>query len=304
MDKDSNMTKTLDIIVPFYNEQECIDELFKRLFNVRELLARDLITNFIFVNDGSSDNSLEIVESYAKNYSFIKIISFSRNFGHEIAVTAGLDFSTADYTAIIDSDLQDPPELLIEMYKKIQDGYQVAYGKRMKRKSETVFKKVTAFLFYRCLNSLCDTKLPTDTGDFRLMTAEVREAVKRLREHQRFMRGLLTWVGFKTVPVYYNRDERVAGETKYSPISLIKLALSAIFELSTTPLKLIWGLALLLALLAGILLLLHKNLYSVIMFAGCIPTFSIALAAAYIGRIYDETKNRPLYIVDRTVNLN
>ena len=298
--------KTLDIVIPFYNEEDCIEELFKRLLGVRKDLAVEgLETNFIFVNDGSVDGSSIIVENLARANKFIKLVNFSRNFGHEIAVTAGLDYSSGDYTAIIDSDLQDPPELLIEMYKKLKEGdYQVAYGKRLKRKSETAFKKVTAFIFYRLLNSLCETKLPTDTGDFRIITASVRESVKQLREHHRFMRGLLTWVGFKSVPVYYNRDERIAGTTKYSPLSLIKLALTAITELSTTPLKLIWWLAGIMALLSIIMIVLGKNLYSVILFAGFVPTFALGLTTAYIGRIYDETRNRPLYIVDKTFNLD
>ena len=142
--------KTLDIIIPFYNEEDCIEELFKRLLDVRKDLAVEgLETNFIFVNDGSADNSGKIVENLANSYRFVKLINFSRNFGHELAVAAGLDYSTADYTALIDADLQDPPELLVDMYKKIQEGYQVVYSKRLKRKSETAFKKVTAFLFYR-----------------------------------------------------------------------------------------------------------------------------------------------------------
>lgn len=302
--KEDSMAKTLDIVIPFYNEKDCVEELFKRLCNVRKVLSVEGVdTNFLFVNDGSSDNSEAIVENLAAANKFVKLINFSRNFGHEIAVTAGLDYSTADYTAIIDSDLQDPPELLVDMYKKIQEGYQVVYGKRLKRKSETAFKKVTAFLFYRFLNSLCETKLPTDTGDFRLMTAQVRESVKNLREQHRFMRGLLAWVGFKSAPVYYNRDERIAGKTKYSPVSLIKLALAAITELSTTPLKLIWWLAGLLALLTIIMLFSGKTLYSAIMFAGFIPTLALGLTTAYIGRIYDETRKRPLYIVEDTFNI-
>lgn len=299
------MLKTLDIVIPIYNENGCIDELLKRLLNLREDLSKEnLDTRFIFVNDGSTDNSLQMLEGYAEKYKCVKIINFSRNFGHEIAVIAGLDNSTGDYTAIIDADLQDPPELIKDMYKKIQEGYQVAYGKRLKRKDENAFKKVTAYLFYRLLNKLCDIKLPTDTGNFRLITADVRNAITKVREHKRFIRGIAVWVGFKSVPVYYDREGRFAGETHYSLSAMLKLALAAIFEMSTAPITLIWWLASILFIAFLAFLIAGQHIISAIMFVGFIQVIATAIVGLYSGRIYEETRNRPLYIIDKITNNN
>lgn len=298
------MEKTLDVIVPLYNEKDCVEELLTRLFKLREdFKAESVDTRFIFVNDGSSDCSPEIVASYAKDNDFVKLINFSRNFGHELAVMAGLDYSKADYSAIIDADLQDPPELIKKMYSKIKEGYQVVYGQRNKRENESVFKKVTAYCFYRFMNALSDTKLPNDTGNFRLITADVRNAILKVREHRRFLRGIAVWVGFKSTPVYYDRVGRFAGETHYPLKAMFRLAFNAIFEMSTKPLYVIsWG-GLLLLLLSSISLFMNKLLFGAVFFVGSLQLFAIAIVGAYIGRIYEETKNRPLYIVDNTINL-
>lgn len=298
------MEKTLDVIVPLYNEKDCIEELMGRLFKLREDFKTELVdTRFIFVNDGSTDCSPEIVENYAKDYNFVKLINFSRNFGHEIAVLAGLDYSKADYCAIIDADLQDPPELIKEMYSKIKEGYQVVYGQRNKRANESVFKKVTAYCFYRFMNTLSETKLPNDTGNFRLITADVRSAILKVREHRRFLRGIAVWVGFKSAPVYYDREGRFAGETHYPLKAMFRLAFNAIFEMSTQPLYVIsWG-GVLLLLLAVISLLMTKFLFGAVFLVGSLQLFALAIVGAYIGRIYEESKNRPLYIVDNTINL-
>ncbi len=303
--KEDSMAKTLDIVIPFYNEKDCVEELFKRLCNVRKVLSVEGVdTNFLFVNDGSSDNSEAIVENLAAANKFVKLINFSRNFGHEIAVTAGLDYSTADYTAIIDSDLQDPPELIKAMYKKIQDGYQIIYGQRIKRANETFFKKATAFMFYRLINALCDIQLPNDTGNFRLITADVRNALVRVREHKRYIRGIAVWVGFKSAPILYERDGRFAGETHYKLSSMIKLALTAIFEMSTAPLALINWLCLFVFLGAFTAFIMGNSIIATILLTGSILLFAISILGIYIGRIYDETRNRPLYIVDKTFNLD
>ena len=212
------MRKSLDIIVPVYNEEECIEQTISRLTGVRESLYNELDVNFIFVDDGSQDKSLAILEEYASKNPYIKALSFSRNFGHQFAVSAGLDYAKGDYVAIIDADLQDPPELIKDMYEKTKEGYQVVYGKRLKRRKESAFKKFTAFAFYRVFDSLCQIKVPTDTGDFRLITREVADALKNMPEKHRFIRAMVPWVGFNSTPLYYNRDERFAGVTKY-PVS-------------------------------------------------------------------------------------
>lgn len=305
------MKKLLDVIVPVYNEEACITETIQRLFNLRNLLIDELDVNFIFVNDGSRDKSLDILKNFASKYPFVKVVGFSRNFGHQVAVTAGLDYSKGDYAAIIDADLQDPPELIKDMYLMSKDGgYDVVYGKRLKRKSETIFKKFTAFAFYRLLNSLCQIEIPTDTGDFRLITREVAEAVKSMPEKHRFIRGMVPWVGFKSAPLFYNRDERFAGETKYPLSKMLKLAFDGIFSFSVKPLKFITdaGIAVLVmalaAFLAGIIFRCPISVISsVVLFVGGLQLIALGVIGEYVGRIFEESKNRPLYIVKDKINL-
>lgn len=306
------MRKSLDIIVPVYNEEECIEQTISRLIGVRESLYSELDVNFIFVDDGSKDKSFAILEDYASKNPFIKALSFSRNFGHQFAVSAGLDYAKGDYIAIIDADLQDPPELIKDMYEKTKEGYQIVYGKRLKRKKETAFKKFTAFAFYRIFDSLCQIKVPTDTGDFRLITREVANALKNMPEKHRFIRAMVPWVGFKSTPIYYNRDERFAGVTKYPLSKMLKLASDGILSFSTKPIKfihilagtlmmiaaalfitgLLWGNAFLLCLLAGL-----------IFFVGALQLFAIGIVGEYVGRIFEEVKNRPIYIVQKKLNI-
>ena len=215
--------KTLDIIVPVYNEEACLNQTIERLLNLKEKFKGKLSVSYIFVNDGSKDKSAQILEEFAKKDKSIKVINFSRNFGHQMAITAGLDYSKADYSAIIDADLQDPPELIYDMYEKSLEGFDIVYGKRLKRESETAFKKLSAWGFYRVLKSLCNIEIPTDTGDFRLITKNVREAFNKMREKHRFIRAMVPWTGFKSAPVYFNRSERFAGETKYPLSKMLKL---------------------------------------------------------------------------------
>lgn len=305
------MKKLLDVIVPVYNECACISETIQRLFNLRNLLIDELEVNFIFVNDGSKDKSLDILKSFAMKYPFVKVIGFSRNFGHQIAVSAGLDYSKGDYVAIIDADLQDPPELIKDMYMMAKDGgHDIVYGKRLKRKSETFFKKFSAYAFYRLLNSMCQINIPTDTGDFRLITREVAEAVKSMPEKHRFIRGMVPWVGFDSVPLYYNRDERFAGETKYPLSKMLKLAFDGIFSFSVKPLKFITdaGIALFImaaaAFAAGIFFRCSVSVISsVVLFVGALQMIALGIIGEYVGRIFEESKNRPLYIVKDKINL-
>ncbi len=306
------MRKSLDIIVPVYNEEECIEQTISRLCGVRESLYNELDVNFIFVDDGSRDKSLAILEEYASKYPFIKALSFSRNFGHQFAVSAGLDYSKGDYVAIIDADLQDPPELIKDMYEKTKEGYQVVYGKRLKRKKETAFKKFTAFAFYRVFDSLCQIKVPTDTGDFRLITREVADALKNMPEKHRFIRAMVPWVGFKSTPLYYNRDERFAGVTKYPLSKMLKLASDGILSFSTKPIKFIHILAGFLMLISVLLLVTGLFWYNafllcllagLIFFVGALQLFAIGIVGEYVGRIFEEVKNRPIYIVQKKLNI-
>ena len=293
--------KTLDIIVPVFNEESCIDETIKRLENVRENLNSELDVNFVFVNDGSKDETANIIATYGQNNKYVKLINFSRNFGHQIAVTAGLDNTNADYVAIIDADLQDPPELIIDMYNKTKDGYDIVYGKRLKRENETAFKKFTAFAFYRVLNYMCDIDIPKDTGDFRLMTKPVVDTLKNMPEHHRFIRGMVPWTGFKSTPIMFNRDERFAGETKYPLSKMLKLASNAIFSFSTKPLKVFYVIGILLLFLA---ILNISNVYLTSLFlVGALQLFGMGLLGEYLGRIFDDAKDRPLYVVKNKINL-
>lgn len=294
---------TLDIIVPVFNEEDCLDEILRRLNGVKDSFKNILDVSFLFVNDGSRDKSADILKAFSEKYDYVKVINFARNFGHQIAVTAGINNTNADYVAIIDADLQDPPELIVDMYKKSLEGYDIVYGKRLKRDKETAFKKLTAFGFYRVLNYMCNLDIPKDTGDFRLITKKVVEVLKNMPEHNRFIRGMVPWVGFKSAPVEFNREERYAGETHYPLKAMIKLASNAIFSFSTKPLVMINYLAGL-VLLLSIFSFLRLNLISAtILFVGSLQLLAIGIVGAYIGRIYEEAKGRPLYTIKDKFNL-
>ena len=294
---------TLDIIVPVFNEEDCLDEILRRLNGVKDSFKDILDVSFLFVNDGSRDKSADILKAFSEKYDYVKVINFARNFGHQIAVTAGINNTNADYVAIIDADLQDPPELIVDMYKKSLEGYDIVYGKSLKRDKETAFKKLTAYGFYRVLNYMCNLDIPKDTGDFRLITKKVVEVLKNMPEHNRFIRGMVPWVGFKSAPVEFNREERYAGETHYPLKAMIKLASNAIFSFSTKPLVMINYLAGL-VLLLSIFSFLRLNLISAtILFVGSLQLLAIGIVGAYIGRIYEEAKGRPLYTIKDKFNL-
>ena len=294
---------TLDIIVPVFNEEDCLGEILRRLTGVRDSLKASLEVSFLFVNDGSKDKSADILKTFAEKFEYVKVINFARNFGHQIAVTAGINNTNADYVAIIDADLQDPPELIVDMYKKSLEGYDIVYGKRLKRDKETMFKKLTAFGFYRVLNYMCNLDIPKDTGDFRLITKNVVDVLKNMPEHNRFIRGMVPWVGFKSAPVEFNREERYAGETHYPLKAMLKLATNAIFSFSTKPLVMINYLALFVMLLAIYSFLRLNMLSATILFVGSIQLIAIGIVGAYIGRIYEEAKARPLYTIKDKFNL-
>ena len=296
-----------------YNEEEVIEETYHRLKNVMDKIGESY--ELVFVNDGSKDKSAQIISELVKTDENIRLIDFSRNFGHQIAVTAGLDYVQGQAIVIIDADLQDPPEVIPQMLEKWREGYDVVYGKRLKRQGETAFKKASAHVYYRILGALTDGNIPRDTGDFRLIDRKVCEAIKRLPEKNRFLRGMVNWVGFNQVAVEYVRDERWAGETKYPLKKMLKFAADGIFSFTYKPLKLAPYIGLFLSVIGFIYLLvvLFQKLFTDTALTGWASIMAVSLVfhgitlvilgiiGEYIGRIYEEVKGRPLYIVKETI---
>ena len=236
--------KKVSLVIPMYYEEEVAEECYNRVTKVLSTL-QDYTYEIVFINDGSKDKTLEILEGIAKKDINVKVISFARNFGHQCAVTAGLQFVTGDAIVIIDADLQDPPELIPDMLKLWENGNEVIYGKRKTRDGESKFKLLTAKMFYQTLNALSDVDIPKDTGDFRLVDKKVVDVINSLPEHNKFLRGLFSWVGFKQTPFEYERKERFAGKTKYPLKKMLKLASDGIISFSTKPLKIVGGLGIL-----------------------------------------------------------
>ena len=300
-----------------YYEEKVAEECYNRLTNVLKNI-KDYEYEIIVINDGSKDKTLEILEKLAQNDENLKVISFTRNFGHQAAVTAGLKYVTGDAIVIIDADMQDPPELIPEMLKLWEDGNEIIYGKRKTREGETAFKLLTAKMFYNTLNALSDVEIPKDTGDFRLVDRKVVDTINLLPEHNKFLRGLFSWVGYKQTPFEYERKERFAGKTKYSLKKMLKLASDGIISFSNKPLKIVGGLGII-SIIISICILIYallsyifklNNLSSgwtslmvaITFFAG-VQLLSMWIMSEYIGRIYDETKQRPQYIIDKKINL-
>jgi glycosyltransferase involved in cell wall biosynthesis len=307
----------LSVVVPVYNEEESIVETVKRLQKLRDDLAQEVSVELIFVDDGCKDKTLTHLRIFAEQSQSVKIISLSRNFGHQIAITAGIDLAAGDYVAVIDGDLQDPPELIADMYRKALTGFDVVYGKRRTRAGETIFKKVTAAGFYRLLNYMCEIDIPTDTGDFRLMSRKVVDAFKQMRERHRFVRGMVPWLGFKSAPLEYDRAERFAGETKYPLSKMLTFATNAILSFSSKPLTVAirLGLLTIVAGLTGVAYMLYLKLFtstlvpgltaillSIVLFSG-VQILLIGVVGEYIARIFEEIKGRPLYLVTETINI-
>ena len=308
--------KKVSVVIPMYYEEEVANECYTRMKKVLGDL-KNYEHELIFVNDGSKDKTLPILEEIAKKDNNVKVISFSRNFGHQAAVTAGLKKVTGDAIVIIDADLQDPPELIPEMLKLWEDGNEVIDGKRKTREGESHFKLFTAKMFYKTLNALSDVEIPKDTGDFRLVDRKVVDTINSLPEHNKFLRGLFSWVGYKQIPYEYERKERFAGTTKYPLKKMLKLASDGIIGFSTKPLKLVGALGILSIVVSFIILIYAlisfafrlNNLSSgwtslmvaITFFAG-VQLLSIWIMSEYVGRIYDETKKRPQYIIDKEIN--
>lgn len=309
------MKDLISVVVPMYFEEEVAQECYNRLKEV--MIKNDINYEFIFVNDGSTDRTMDILKRIAMDDYRAKIVNFSRNFGHQTAVTAGIDYAKGDAIVIIDADLQDPPELIPSLIAKWEEGYEVVYAKRKKRVGETWFKLITAKYFYKFINYMSDIEIPKDTGDFRIIDRKVANEFKKMTERNRFVRGMFSWVGFRQTYIEYERDERFAGETKYPFKKMIKFASDGIIAFSTKPLRIVMTLG-----FASVLLSILVLLYSIvtklignevqpgwasimvaITFFSGIQLLGLGIVGQYIARIYDESKNRPIYIVRDTVNL-
>lgn len=297
------------VVVPMYNEEAVIEETHRRLKAVMDGTGEPY--ELIFVNDGSRDSTVEIVNRLCRENPHLRLVNFSRNFGHQIAITAGMDYAQGDAIVVIDADLQDPPEVILKMIEKWKEGYEVVYGKRLKRKGETLFKKLTALMFYRLLRSMTNFDIPLDTGDFRLIDRKVCDVLKGLKEKNRFVRGLVSWVGFRQTSVEYVREERWAGETKYPLKKMVRFAMDGITSFSHQPLRLATYIGFAISGLSFIYLLIvvlqrlftnttawgWTSIVAINLFFNGIVLILLGVIGEYIGRIYDETKNRPLYIV-------
>ena len=309
--------KKISVVIPMYYEEEVVKECYSKMTEVLQKI-NEYDYELICVDDGSRDKTLRILEQLAVNDEKLKVISFTRNFGHQCAVAAGLKYASGDVVVIIDAYLQDPPELIPEMLKLWEQGNEVVYGKRKKREGESAFKLFTAKIFYKTLNALSDVDIPRDTGDFRLVDRKVIDVMNSMPEHNKFLRGLWGWIGFKQVPYEYERKERVAGKTKYPLKKMLKLASDGIIGFSTKPLKIV-GLLGIISIFISIAILIYSlisyayglnNLtvgwtsimVTITLFSG-VQLFSIWIMSEYIGRIYDESKRRPEYIVEKLINI-
>lgn len=301
------MEKLLSLVVPAFNEEEAMEQSFERTYRAMSSIGYPF--EIIYIDDGSRDRTWEIISRLAREHEEVKALRFSRNFGHQLAVTAGMDEAKGDAVIIMDADLQDPPEVIADMVKAWEQGADIAYGKRMHRKGETAAKKFTAWCYYRLLNFMSAYPIPLDTGDFRLLDKAVADEFKVLREHNRFLRGMSAWLGYNAVPVEYVREERCAGKTKYTLKKMLRLAADGIFGFSSKPLTLIgWaGLAVLCIALLGLIATIACSAVTGVpgwIWAVCalvlldgVILCAMGVQGAYTQRIYDEVKGRPLYII-------
>lgn len=309
--------KKISVVIPMYNEEEVVKASYLRIEKVLEEL-KQYDYEMIFIDDGSKDKTFELLQEIAQENEKVKVLSFSRNFGHQAAVTAGIQYVTGDAIIIIDADLQDPPEAILEMIALWEEGNEVIYGKRKSRKGESAFKLLTAKMFYKTLNALSDVEIPKDTGDFRLVDRKVIDVINSLPEHNKFLRGLFSWVGFKQKAYSYERQERQVGKTKYPFRKMWKLASDGIISFSTKPLKMVGGLGCITIILSiGILVyslisyLFNLNhltpgwtsiMVAITLFSG-VQLLSIWIISEYMARIYDETRHRPEYIIAKKINM-
>lgn len=303
-----NHSVTYSLIVPLFNEEDVVTDTYRRIKAVMDSTEESY--EILFINDGSRDKTSILVNHLCSMDANVKFVELSRNFGQQMAVTAGVDYCSGQAVIFLDADLQDPPEVIPEMICKWKEGYQVVYGKRVKREWESLFKRCATFTFYRILKKLTDVDIPVDVGDFRLIDRQVCNLLKTMQEKNRYVRGLISWLGFRTTRVEYARDARFAGQTHYSSWRLIRLGLDALLSFSMKPMKAAYYLGMLIILYNALSLIILKEnrscqgLYLVFNFilngAGMI---ALGILGEYIGRIYDEAKHRPLYTVQSTVNI-
>ncbi|HWQ45665.1 MAG TPA: glycosyltransferase family 2 protein [Longilinea sp.] len=300
------------VVVPVFNELACLEELHRRVTEVMQSTGEPW--ELVIVDDGSQDGSTDVIRQLGETDKHVRPVIFARNFGHQIAVTAGLDYSRGDAVIIIDADLQDPPEVMLDLIAKWREGYEVAYAVRAEREGESWFKTFTASLFYRVIFRITDVKIPLDTGDFRLLDRKVVNVMNSMRERHRFLRGMSAWIGFRQIGVPYKRAARFAGKTKYPIKKMLLLALNAITSFSYFPLQLAtyFGFfsALLSILAIPVVIVLRvtgsaaffgqASTLIAVLFLGGVQLISLGILGEYIGRVYDEVKGRPLYIVAHT----
>jgi polyisoprenyl-phosphate glycosyltransferase len=303
--------KKISILVPAYNEQEVLQHLYERLVKLAGETS-EYTFEFLFVNDGSRDRTLEMIQGYAKKDNRVAYVNLSRNFGKEIAMIAGLDYVTGDATVIIDADLQDPPELIPQMIKYWEEGYDDVYAKRRSRAGESWFKRITSDYYYKVLQKTTTIPIQRDTGDFRLLDRRCVDALSKFRESQRNAKGMFSWIGYKKKEILYDRDPRAAGETKWNYFKLANLAVDGITSFTIAPLRIasVFGILISFAAFVYILYLVirtilfgtdlagYPSMMAVILFLGGVQLLSLGVMGEYIGRIFNETKNRPLYFVE------
>jgi polyisoprenyl-phosphate glycosyltransferase len=299
----------ISIVIPAFNEQDVLEAFHERLISV--LKTMDITAEIVYVNDGSTDGTLEILRKIREQDPRVAIVDLSRNFGKEIALTAGLDHAQGDAVVVIDADLQDPPELIPELVRQWREGYDVVYPQRVARDGETAIKKITAHLFYRLIRSVSRIDIPPDTGDFRLLSRRAVAALSKLREHHRFMKGLFAWIGFAQKAVPYRRDPRLAGQSKWNYWRLWTLAVEGFTSFSIAPLKVATYIGLMTAtgaflyaivivyktLVYGEAVRGYPSLMVAVLFLGGVQLVAIGVLGEYLGRMFNETKNRPLYLL-------
>lgn len=303
------MPESISVVVPCYNEEEVLPELRRRLSTTFSALG--IPYELILVDDGSRDLTWQMLCTFQKEDAHFKVIRLSRNHGHQLALSCGLDQARGEVTLVIDADLQDPPELIHEMLEKWKEGYDVIYGKRAQRHGESIFKRGFAFMFYRIFKRLTGFELPSDTGDFRLMDKRALEAFRLLRERHRFIRGMVSWIGYNQTPVFYDRPERFAGVTKYPFRKSLFLALDAIVSFSYAPLRLASYLGVLFSGLAFVYIMVviwlkiiginfpgYTSIMGAVLLLGGIQLIMLGLMGEYVGRIFEQGQRRPLYLVD------
>lgn len=308
----------LSLVIPVYNEEKTVPELIKRLHNLLRILKEK--RNFgkedieiLFVNDGSRDGTFDILKKYCESEPGFFLLNLSRNYGHQLAITAGIDSARGDAVAVMDGDLQDPPEFVADLYGKMEEGYDVVYARRRKREGESLFKLLTAHVFYRILKKVTRFDIPIDTGDFRIMSRRVTDVLNSMREQHRYIRGLISWIGFKQTGLEYDRDERFDGETKFSVGKMLKFALDGITSFSSAPLKLSSYVGFASAFLGAIyaIYVIYLKLFTnntiqgwtsltiIVLVMGGVQLIALGMIGEYLSRVNDQSKNRPLYVIEK-----